>query len=225
MLIGHYGVAFGFKAVERRISLGTLFIAANLPDIVWCILLIMGIEKTEIIPGYTKWVPLKGVFAPFSHGVAGVMLLAVGFALAAWIIGRFRKNEFPDNRTAAILGLVVFSHILLDILVHVKDVALIGANGTMLGLGLWNYPVISNILEIGIFLAGIIIYIKPNISDIRRTLPVLLFGLLLIIYHLANGLVPPPSGMSTTMLGISVLLGILIFSVIAEFIDRKFSRK
>ena len=93
MLIGHYGAALGFKSAEKRISLGTLFIAANLPDIVWCILLLLGIEKTEIVPGFTKWVPLKGIYTPFSHGITGVFVLAILFAGAMWLTGRFSKNR------------------------------------------------------------------------------------------------------------------------------------
>lgn len=223
MLLGHYGAAFGFKSADRRISLGTLFIAANLPDILWCILLVLGIEKTEIVPGFTKWVPLKGVYAPFSHGVAGVLALALLFGLFLWTIGRIRKSKFPDIKASAILALLVLSHIIIDIPVHIKEIPLFYADGIKLGLGLWNYPIVSNALELGILVAGVALYLKPW-KNIRKALPVIVFSLLLVVYHFVNGLVPPPEGMSTTQLGISVLGGIIILSAIAEWIDRRFCR-
>ena len=89
-------------------------------------------------------------------------------------------------------------------------------------LGLWNYPAASNALELSIFIFGIIFYIKPLNTGLRKPRPVLFFGTLLIVYHFINGLVPPPAGMSTNALAISVLIGILVFSCFAEILDRRF---
>ena len=42
-------------------------------------------------------------------------------------------------RAAAFIALTVFSHLLLDLLVHRPDFAL-WIGGPKVGLGLWNYP-------------------------------------------------------------------------------------
>ena len=222
MLLGHYGAAFAVKAADRRLSLGTLFIASNFPDIVWSILLLCGAERTAVVPGFTKWVPLKGEYAPFSHGMAGVFGLAAAFALCARIFGALRRNKFPDARAAALLGALVFSHILLDVPVHAKEIPLFGMDSTLLGFGLWNYPAVSNAIELGILAAGIALYLTLQKAGFRKALPVMLFGLLLTAYHFLNGFVPPPAGMSAKMIALSVLAGILVFSAIAVWIDRRF---
>lgn len=51
MFIGHYGVAFAAKPVGRRIPLWVWSIAVQWLDVIWSILVLMGIEKLHIIPG------------------------------------------------------------------------------------------------------------------------------------------------------------------------------
>ena len=44
MFLGHYGVAFALKRVEPKISLGTLFVATQLVDLLWGVFLLLGWE-------------------------------------------------------------------------------------------------------------------------------------------------------------------------------------
>jgi hypothetical protein len=54
MFIGHYGPALGAKAALRRIPLWVLFVAVQWLDIVWSMLVMSGIEKVKIVPGFTQ---------------------------------------------------------------------------------------------------------------------------------------------------------------------------
>src|SRR5438045_7767108 len=51
MFIGHYGVAFAVKRVERRIPLWILFVAVQFVDVIWAVLVFFGVEKARITRG------------------------------------------------------------------------------------------------------------------------------------------------------------------------------
>ena len=67
MFIGHFGVGFGAKSVAPRVSLGTLFMAAQFIDLLWPTLLLLGVEHVEIAPGITRVTPLNFISYPVSH--------------------------------------------------------------------------------------------------------------------------------------------------------------
>ena len=58
MFVGHYGPSFAGKAIEKSIPLWVLFLAVQLLDVFWSILVLLGIEKVRIVPGITKTNPL-----------------------------------------------------------------------------------------------------------------------------------------------------------------------
>ena len=48
MFVGHYGVSFAAKPVGKRVSLWVWFIAVQLLDVIWSVLVLTGIEKLRI---------------------------------------------------------------------------------------------------------------------------------------------------------------------------------
>jgi hypothetical protein len=48
MFIGHFAVGFAAKRVAPSTSLGTLFAAAQLLDLVWPVLVLAGVEKVRV---------------------------------------------------------------------------------------------------------------------------------------------------------------------------------
>ena len=50
MFIGHFAVAFASKKVAPKVSLGTLVIAAAFLDVVWPVLVLLGVERFRIVP-------------------------------------------------------------------------------------------------------------------------------------------------------------------------------
>ncbi len=55
MFIGHFALGFGAKKFAPQVSLGILFLACQLADLIWPNLVLFGIETLEIQPGATAW--------------------------------------------------------------------------------------------------------------------------------------------------------------------------
>lgn len=187
MFIGHFGVGFGAKKIDSKPSLGTLFIAAQFIDLLWPILLLLGIEKVKIDSSYSGINPLDFIYYPFSHSLVGVIIWGVLFAIGYFLI---KKNA----KTALLLGTLVISHWLLDLLVHTPDLPLIPGIDLKVGLGIWSYPVVAVLLELAIFAIGTLFYLKVTKPKNKKGV----FGLwgliiFLVIIYLANifGSAPP----------------------------------
>src|SRR5512139_1492225 len=113
MFIGHYGPSFAGKVAKPAIPLWVLFLAVQLVDIAWSILVLLGIEKLRIVPGFTATNPLDLYYMPFTHSLPGAALWSVGAALVYRAI--WRTQGWPAS---AIVGAAVFSHWILDLVVH-----------------------------------------------------------------------------------------------------------
>lgn len=155
MLIGHYAVALGTKKVAPKISLGTLFVAAQFLDLLWPIFLLLGIEHVRIEPGNTPFTPLDFYDYPLTHSLAGAILWSLVLGAVYFAIRRNRSN-------ALIVGAVVFSHWLLDLLTHRADLPLWFNGSVKVGLGLWYSVAGTVVVEFGIFIAGIILYLRAT---------------------------------------------------------------
>jgi hypothetical protein len=154
MFIGHYGPAFGAKAALRTIPLWVLFIAVQWMDVWWSIFVLTGVEKVRIIPGFTQASPLDLYYMPFTHGLIGSLVLS---AIFGGIVALFYRG----NRRAVfwIVAAAVFSHWILDLIVHVPDMPL-WDNSMKVGFGLWRWKWISIPLELVVLFVGALFYVK-----------------------------------------------------------------
>lgn len=186
MFIGHFAVGFGAKAAAPRVSLGIFFIAAQLLDLLWPILLLLGFEHVEIDPGNTAFTPLHFTHYPITHSLLMVMVWGTLFAGVYWL---WKK----DMKAAIVLGLCVVSHWVLDLLVHGPDLPLYPGDSPLLGLGIWNSIGATVLVESIIFLAGLAYYFKTtrprNKAGIYGTWGLILF---LVAIYIMNMLGPPP---------------------------------
>lgn len=155
MILGHYGVALAAKRVSKRTSLGTLIFAAQWADLLWPVLLIAGVEHVSVEPGRMAANPLDFVSYPYSHSL---LMLAVWGALFGAIYYAWRR----DARGAWMVGALVVSHWVLDLVVHGPDLPLWPGSPMRLGLGLWNSIVGTLAVEFGIFLFGIVVYARTT---------------------------------------------------------------
>ncbi len=153
MFIGHYGVALAAKKVDKNIPLGLLFFATQFVDILFFLLVLFGIEKISIIPGITAVNPFDFSYYPYSHSLVASLLWAGLFFVVLKI--RFSKTNSRNNRIALVVAATVLSHFFLDLIVHRPDLPLFGGNSYKLGFGLWNYIVISSLVEILILVIGL----------------------------------------------------------------------
>jgi hypothetical protein len=119
MFVGHYGPSFAAKALEKSIPLWILFLAVQLVDVFWAIFVILGVEKVRIVPGITATNPLDLYYMPYTHSLVAALIWSV----AAFIVYRAfpRLNGWS---AAGVVGAAVFSHWILDLLVHRPDLPL-----------------------------------------------------------------------------------------------------
>src|SRR5678816_2619777 len=131
MFIGHFAVGFAAKRVAPRLSLAALFAAVVLADIIWPVLVALGLEHVQIDPGNTAFTPLDFVSYPYSHS----LLLLLVWAAALGLVYRWLSGH--NGRSFAVLAALVLSHWVLDVLTHRPDMPLY-PGGPKVGLGLWN---------------------------------------------------------------------------------------
>ena len=207
MFIGHYGVAFAIKSADRRVSLWQLFLAVQFLDVLWGPLVLLGIEKVRIAPGITASLPLDLYYMPYTHSLVGALawsgLVVLGYKIAP---GGATSRAL---RSALLVGLAVFSHWILDLLVHRPDLPLYD-NTHKMGLGLWNYPVFAFVLEAALLFGGMWLYLRSTAgASLGGRFGMPLFGLvLLVVQAVAFFGLPPrsPAAAAITFLSLYVVM-------------------
>lgn len=160
MFIGHFAVALGAKKAAPKTSLGTLFIAAQLVDLLWPLFLLLGLEHVRIDPGNTAVTALDFYDYPLTHSLLGAVGWSIAFALFFYLL---RK----DRHQSLIVSGVVLSHWILDAVTHRPDLPLFPGSSTYLGLGLWNSVAATMIVELSLFAAGVILYVRSTVATDR----------------------------------------------------------
>jgi membrane-bound metal-dependent hydrolase YbcI (DUF457 family) len=220
MFLGHYGVALALKRAEPKLSLGTLFVAVQLADLLWGIFLLLGWERARIVPGHTVITPLEFLHYPISHSLVGA--LAWSFVAAALYYSWPTRDTSRHWQAAAMVGLAVFSHYPLDVLVHIPDLPLSGGSSVKLGLGLWNNPLATLIAETVVFGGGLAIYISRRSNRHPVRWPRLVIVVLLLVgTYVASLLGPLPPSM--TVVAVSDIVFLLVIAALAAWADRRAS--
>ena len=200
VFIGHFGVAFAAKRAAPRASLGTTFVAAQLADLIWPILLLAGVEQVRIAPAAENpFLNLEFLSYPWSHSLATEIAGGMVLGLLAYVASR-------DARSAIVVGALVPSHWLLDWVVHVPDLPVFPGTAGRFGLGLWHSPAITVALELIVFAGGVAVY--ANSTRARdRIGRVGLWGLVLLLmaFYAASIVSPPPP--TVTALATGALIG------------------
>ncbi len=187
MFIGHYAIGLGAKRFAPAVSLGTFFLAVQFADLLWPTLVMMGIEHFEISPGITEVTPLDFTSYPYSHSMVMLLVWSVLFA-GVYYLARGRRLV-----AASILAVSVFSHWLLDVATHRPDMPITVGGAQRLGLGLWNSMPASLVIELGLFAAGIYLYLQTTRAT-DRVGKYAFWGLMafLTFIHFGNIFGPPP---------------------------------
>jgi len=153
MIAGHFGFAAAVKSYERQTPLWALMLACVWLDIVFVPLFLAHIETIKDAPGTHGGYAALIIYADYTHSLVGALALSVVFGAVAAI--------WWSRRTGFVLGAVVFSHWLLDLLVHRADMPILPGNaGSLprLGFGLWRYRVVVAAVEAALVLAGAFLY-------------------------------------------------------------------
>jgi len=189
MFIGHFAVGLAAKRAAPRTSLGTLTLAALFLDALWPILLLLGIERAEITPNSNSFLLLHFTYYPFSHSLLMTLVWAALFSIVC-----FARTKYGTG--ALVCGVVVLSHWILDFVVHVPDLPL-WPGGPKVGLGLWNQPAATIVVETLMFIAGIWIYEKTTRpKNMVGRASVWAYAIVLMGLYLGDATSPPPPNIS-----------------------------
>ena len=184
MFVGHYGVSFAAKRVDPTIPLWVLFLAVQFLDILWAPCILLGIEKVRIVPGITASNPLDLYYMPYTHSLVAALFWSCVGGFAYQFVAR------PARRQAsAVVGLAVFSHWILDFVVHRPDLPLYD-NSAKVGLGLWNAPALAFGLEAALLFGGVWLCLRGRLA---RSLGTLVFGVLMLAIQAYVFFGPPPT--------------------------------
>jgi hypothetical protein len=204
VFVGHYSASFAAKRADPAIPLWVLFLAVQLLDVGWSVLVLLGIEKVRIVPGITASNPLDLYYMPYTHSLVAALLWSAG-AFVAW------RLAVPRSTGAAslLVALAVFSHWILDFVVHRPDLPMFD-NSAKVGLGLWNYPALAFALEAGLLFGAMWLYFRGP-GGLRW--PMAAFGLIICGIQAYVFFGPPPASdraAAATALGAYALFALVI---------------
>ena len=129
MYAGHFALGLALKSRSPRTPTWAILLGTGFLDVLFGIFVLIGIEHTTMTPGHGPGFTLD--FIDWSHSCA--MALVWGLMYAA-ILSK------PLRASALVLGFAVFSHFLLDLPMHPRDLALWPGSKEHVGFGLWNTP-------------------------------------------------------------------------------------
>ncbi len=215
MMIGHYSSGLLAKAIDPRLPVWVLFVAAQLVDIGWAILIAIGVERVNLVEGFTPSNPLDLEYMPYTHSLTAT----VGWGALAFVAWLAAKRRFGWSGSAVLVAAVVVSHWFLDLLVHIPDLPLYG-NQAKQGFGLWNQPLLSLALEAALFAGALALYYRrtrPNVGANRWGM--VMFGAVLFAIQVGTlyGSVP----LSTVVLSVTGLASFAAVAAAGEWLDRK----
>jgi membrane-bound metal-dependent hydrolase YbcI (DUF457 family) len=143
----HAGIGLGITRWAPRVHVAVLVLSAYALDLIWHALCFVGIEHY----------PSPG---PWSHGLFMSSVWSIIVVLVAWVSSR----RFG---TAVLIGVVVFSHWIVDFITHPMTALIPSDPGLALffnesygvGLGLYRSKLAFYLCEAGVLIPGAVIYL------------------------------------------------------------------
>ena len=209
MFAGHIGAALAIGRAERRVNVGTFIFAALLMDIVLWLFILVGWESATIPANFTSTHQAEFVF-PFSHGLLASIAWS---ALAGSVVYWFQSAKERNWRSAVLVAAVVFSHWLLDAIVHIPEMPLIGKGSPVVGLGLWQNLPAALAFEGFVVILGLWLFIPGATLSRGRKLALSALCLLVLVFTVAGMTLAPPPPSAPAMAGGSLATLMVVVSV------------
>jgi len=163
----HFGAGMAIKSRVWAAPTWALLVGAFIPDFIWIVMARLGIESRP-----QAW------HDDWSHSLLMVMVWATLFALL------FKRR---GRAVVIAIWLAVFSHFLLDLPIHPRDLALYPHSSIHIGWGLWRIgPVRYWYVQLYVLLALMVVYV---IGARKNRVPILNIAgtcLLLLALHARN---------------------------------------
>lgn len=216
MFAGHVGAALAIGRAERRINVGAFIFAAVLLDFVLWLFVLLGWESVTIPANFASTHQPEFIF-PYSHGLlASIAWTALAGAAAFFWYPRLEEAKF---RAAALIAAAVFSHWLLDALVHAPELPIMGASSVKVGLGLWKTMPAALVTEAFIAAAGLYLFVSgASLSRAKKLWLTVLCFVVLAFTVVGMTVAPPPPSVIT--MAVTSLLTIAVVCALAGWLGR-----
>jgi hypothetical protein len=216
MFAGHVGAALAVGRAERRVNVGVFVAAALLLDVVLWLFLLLGWESVAIPDNFASTHQPEFVF-PFSHGLAASLVWSVLAAVAAW--AACARLGSARARAAVLVGAAVFSHWVIDVVVHQPEMPLAGANSPKVGFGLWQNLPIALAVEAVIVAIGLFLFVPGSGLSRGKSIALTALTLVILAFTMAGMTIAPPPPSAQAMAA-SSLATLVVVCVLAYWLGR-----
>ena len=211
MFVGHYAAAMAAKAIEPKAPMWTLAAACQFIDIGWSAFILADVEHARVdtsLPGSA----LVLYDMPWTHSLPAAFVWSI---FAAFLVKLLLRLPWWAS---TIVGLAVFSHWLLDLIVHRPDLAL-WPGGEKVGFAFWNYPVPEQALEVGLVAICGAAWAASRKQLGRLAWPAIAYIAFLVAVQIAVMFFPQVDGEVGADAGIMILALYLIIAAVAALTD------
>jgi membrane-bound metal-dependent hydrolase YbcI (DUF457 family) len=148
---------------------------------------------------------------PYTHSLVAALLWSAG----AFVVYRLAMPE--GNTAALVVAGAVFSHWVLDFVVHRPDLPLYD-NADKVGLGLWNLPALAFALEAALLFGGMWLYFRTGVA---RRIATAAFGVIMLAIQAYVFFGPPPA--SDKAAAATAIVAYVVFAVVIRLLEGRTS--
>ena len=143
MYAGHFAAGLALKGKVPEAPTWGILLGVGVLDLLFGPFVLIGIEHVSLTPGQSPGFSLDHI--DWSHSLLSSLVWSVVFGLL------FLRH---GGKVMLVMGVAVFSHFMLDLVMHPADLALWPGSDVHLGMGLWrSLPVGWWFLELGLVAA------------------------------------------------------------------------
>lgn len=156
--MAHIGVGLAAKRLAPEMNAGALILASEAVEIVFMGLWALGIEHPSTAE--------EAGHSMYSHSILSGVLISLAVGLVGYLVTKSKKKTI-------ILALLTLSHTVMDVLAspmlafYPTDAGKLlywNENAMRVGLGLYKNPLVAQILEYGITVLGVGIYVLTKLK-------------------------------------------------------------
>ena len=200
MFAGHIGAALAIGRAAPDINVGIFVTAALLLDLLLWLFVLLGWEFVAIPADFAS-THQPGFVFPYSHGLLASVIWSALAGVVALIVCSHLRIRW---RVAALVGLAVLSHWLLDALVHRNELPLAGVGSRPVGLALWNHMPLALALEAALVIVGVYLFMSAARLGRNRSIALTVLSALAMGFTALGMTIAPAPPSSTAMAGSSL---------------------
>ena len=195
MFAGHVGAGLAFGSANRKINVGVFVSAALLLDALLWMFVLLGWESVVLPADFERTHQAQYAF-PYSHGLAAAIAWSAA-AGAACCFGR--RRAAGALRAGLLVGAAVFSHWVLDALVHAPELPVAGAESVKVGMWLWRNLLAALCIEGLVLVGGLVLFLRAARLSRARSGAVAILSLLILGFTVVGMTLAPAPPSDTAM--------------------------